>query len=190
MRGTVVLFSAGDAEAGVVFDGENVETCERVQVRDLEAAGIGFRADPDTPAQPVVAQLLTLLGNLLHSDDVSQAFKAAGSDGLAYGHSLMWLRVLSQCLMAVLQLTVHCSDTVIAACQDGDVVANVLPQLLEVAVCPIQLPALITVQVRVTNLCFVSLLFRVPVCLLFFIGSSRVATYLMKEGSDVMRTAS
>lgn len=146
----MVLFSAGDAEAGVVFDGENVETCERVLVGDLEAAGIGFQADPDTPAQPVVAQLLALLGALLHSDEVSQAFKAAGSDGIASGgHALMWLRVLSQSLMAVLQLSVHCSDTVVAACQDGDVVANVLPQLLEVAVCPIQLPALITAQVCV-----------------------------------------
>ncbi|CAN0572919.1 unnamed protein product, partial [Ectocarpus sp. 12 AP-2014] len=66
VRGTVVLFSAGDAEAGVVFDGENVENCEKVPVRDLETAGEGFCADPDTPAQPVVAQLLSLLAALLH----------------------------------------------------------------------------------------------------------------------------
>lgn len=149
VRGTVVLFAAGDAEAGVVFDGENVEACERVLVRDLEAAGVGFRADPDTPAQPVVAQLLSLLGALLHSDNVSQALKIAGSEGMACDDdALVWLRVLSQSLMAVLHLSVHCSDTVVAACQDGDVVAHILPQLLEVALCPIQLPALITAQVR------------------------------------------
>lgn len=149
VRGTVVLFAAGDAEAGVVFDGENVETCERVLVRDLEAAGVGFRADPDTPAQPVVAQLLSLLGALLHSDDVSQALKIADSEGVTCDDgALVWLRVLSQSLMAVLHLSVHCSDTVVAACQDGDVVAHILPQLQEVALCPIQLPALITTQVR------------------------------------------
>lgn len=149
MRGTVVLFAAGDAEAGVVFDGENVETSERVLVRDLEAAGVGFRADPDTPAQPVVAQLLSLLGALLHSDNVSQALEIAGLEGMACDeHALVWRRVLSQSLMAVLHLCMHCSDTVVAACQDGDVVAQVLPRLLEVALCPIQLPALITVQVR------------------------------------------
>ncbi|CAM9107710.1 unnamed protein product, partial [Ectocarpus fasciculatus] len=140
VRGTVVLFSAGDAEAGVVFDGENVENCERVLVRDLETAGVGFCADPDTPAQPVVAQLLSLLAALLHSNEVSQALKVVDAG------AMVWLRVLSQCLMAVLQLSVQCSDAVVAACREGDVVANVLPHLLEVAVCPVQLPALITAQ--------------------------------------------
>lgn len=147
--GTVVLFSAGDAEAGVVFDGENVETCERVLVRDLEAADVGFLADPDTPAQPVVAQVLSLLGTLLHSDEVSQALKLAESESLIGDvRAMVWLRVLSQCLMAVLQLSVHCSDTVVAACQEADVVSNVMPELLEVAVRPIEIPALITAQVR------------------------------------------
>lgn len=147
--GTVVLFSAGDAEAGVVFDGENVETCERVLVQDLEAADVGFRADPDTPAQPVVAQVLSLLRTLLHSDEVSQALRLANSERLAGDvRAMVWLRVLSQSLMAVLQLSVHCSDTVVAACQEADVVAHVLPELLEVAMCPIQIPALITAQVR------------------------------------------
>lgn len=148
MLGTVVLFSAGDAEAGVVFDGENVETCERVLVRDLEAADVGFRTDPDTPAQPVVAQVLSLLGTLLHSDEVSQALTLTDSERLTGDVSAMvWLRVLSQSLMAVLQLSVHCSDTVVAACQEADVVAHVLPKLLEVAVCPILIPALITAEV-------------------------------------------
>eukprot|EP00903_Cladosiphon_okamuranus_P019656 g18070.t4 len=149
VRGTVILFAAGDAEAGVVFDGENIETCERVLVGDLEAAGVGLRADPDTPAQPVVAQLLSLLGALLHSDDVSQALKMAGSPGMTCDDgALVWLRVLSQSMMAVLHLSVHCSDTVVAACrdQDGDLVAHILPHLLEVALCPIQVPALITAQ--------------------------------------------
>lgn len=151
VRGTVVLFAAGDAEAGVVFDGENVETCERVLVGDLQAAGVGFRADPDTAAQPVVAQLLSLLGALLRSDDVSHALKMAGSPGMTCDDgALVWLRVLSQSMMAVLHLSVHCSDTVVAACQDqdGDVVAHILPHLLEVALCPIQVSALITAKVR------------------------------------------
>lgn len=153
----MVLFSAGDAEAGVVFDGENIETCERVLVRDLEAADVGFRADPDTPAQPVVAQVLSLLGALLHSDEVSQALKITDSEGLTGDvRAMVWLRVLSQSLMAVLQLSVHCSDTVVAACQEADVVAHVLPELLEVAVCPIQIPALITAQVRI--------IFETPKC--------------------------
>lgn len=148
--GTVVLFSAGDAEAGVVFDGENVETCERVLVQDLEAADVGFRADPDTPAQPVVAQVLSLLRALLHSDEVSQALSLADSERLAGDvRAMVWLRVLSQSLMAVLQLSVHCSDTLVAACQEADVVTHVLPELLEVAMCPIQIPALITAQVGI-----------------------------------------
>lgn len=154
MRGTVVLFSAGDAEAGVVFDGENVENCERVLVRDLETAGVGFCADPDTPAQPVVAQLLSLLAVLLHSNEVSQALKIVDA------RAMVWLRVLSQCLMAVLQLSVQCSDAVVAACREGDVVANVLPHLLEVAVCPVQLPALITAQVQILRVGLANM----PIC--------------------------
>lgn len=147
-----MLFSPGDTEAGVVFGGEVVETCERVLVRDLKAPGVGFRADPDTPAQPVVAQLLSLLGALLQSDEVSQALRVAGSGGMTFdGRAMIWLRMLSLSLMAVLQLSVHCGDAVVAACQEGDVVAHILPQLREVAVCPIQLPALLAGQVR-TNL--------------------------------------
>lgn len=147
--GTVVLFSPGDAEAGVVFDGEVVENCEKVLARDLKAAGVGFRADPDTPAQPVVAQLLALLGALLHSDEVSQALRVTVSEGLASDdRAVIWLRMLSLSLMAVLQLSMHCGDAVVAACQEGDVVAHVLPRLREVAVCPIQLPALLAEQVR------------------------------------------
>ncbi|CAM9591597.1 unnamed protein product, partial [Scytosiphon promiscuus] len=145
--GTVVLFSPGDAEAGVVFDGEIVETCETVPVRDLKAASVGFRADPDTPAQPVVAQLLSLLSALLHSDEVSQALRVAGSGALPSDvQAMIWLRMLSLSLMAYLQLSIHCGDAVVAACQEGDVVAHVLPQLRAVAVCPIQLPALLTGQ--------------------------------------------
>lgn len=183
VRGTVILFAAGDAEAGVVFDGQNFETCERVLVRDLEAAGVGFRADPDTPAQPVVAQLLSLLGALLHSDDVSQARRIAGSEGMTCDDgALVWLRVLSQSLMAVLHLSMHCSDTVVAACQDGDVVAHILPQLLEVALVPIQLPALITAQVRCVCVCvFVTRLSR-SIDLAWF----RVSRF---EQCDVARTA-
>lgn len=146
--GTVVLFCPGDAEAGVVFDGENVEACEEVLVRDLEAVGVGFQADPDTPAQPVVAQLISLLGALLQSPDVSLALKVTDRETLSSNIAeVVWARVLSQTLRAVHQLAVHCSDAVVAACQEGDVGAQVLPTLLEVAICPIQLPALITAQV-------------------------------------------
>lgn len=146
--GTIVVFCPGDAEAGVVFDGENVEACERVLARDLEAVGVCFQADPDTPAQPVVAQLLSLLGALLQSDEVAQALKTTRREERSLdSRRIMWSRVLSQTLMAVLQLAVHCSDAVVAACQEGDVVAHVLPALLEVAIRPIQLPALLTAQV-------------------------------------------
>lgn len=145
--GTVVQVSAGDAEAGVVFDGENVEACEKVRVQDLEATGVGFQADPDTPAQPVVAQLLSLLGALLQSEEVFQSLKAAGPERLGSDvRGMVWSRMLSQTLRAVLQLSVHCSDAVVAACEEGDVVTRVLPTLLQVAVCPIQQPALLTTQ--------------------------------------------
>lgn len=145
--GTVVQVSAGDAEAGVVFDGESVEACEKVLVQDLEATGVGFQADPDTPAQPVVAQLLSLLGALLQSDEVFRSLKTAGAERLGSDvRGMVWLRMLSQTIKAVLQLSVHCSDAVVAACEEGDVMTRVLPTLLQVAVCPIQLPALMTAQ--------------------------------------------
>lgn len=145
--GTVVQVSAGDAEAGVVFDGENVEACEKIRVQDLEATGVGFQADPDTPAQPVVAQLLSLLGALLQSDEVFRSLKTAGPERLGSDiRGMVWSRMLSQTLRAVLQLSVHCSDAVVAACEEGDVVTRVLPTLLQVAVCPIQLPTLMTAQ--------------------------------------------
>lgn len=147
--GTVVLFSAGDAEAGVVFDGGNIETCEKVLTRDLEATDIGFRTDPDTPAQPIVAQLLSLLDALLQSNNVSHALKAAGAESPDFNAAAMvWSRLLSQTLMAVLQLSAHCSDAVMAACQQGNGLANVLPALLRVAIRPVQVPALITAQVK------------------------------------------
>lgn len=132
----------------MVFDGENVEVCESVPVQDLEVTGVGFEADPDTPAQPVVAQLISLLGALLHSNEVSHVLKMDDSGA----HAMVWSRLLSQTLMAVLQLSVHCSDAVVAACQEGDVVAHVLPTLVEVAIRPVQLPALMTAQVRLTTL--------------------------------------
>lgn len=132
----------------MVFDGQNVEGCERLPARDLEVVGAGFQTDPDTPAQPVIAQLLSLLGAVLSSEQVSQALSATNAEELKSGVPAMaWSRLLSQTLVAVLQLSVHCSDAVVAACQEGDVVAKVLPMLLRVAVCPIQLPALLTAQV-------------------------------------------
>ena len=149
--GTVVRFSAGDAEASVVFDDENVEGCESIPVKDLNVVRAGFEADPDTPAQPVVAQLLSLLGVLLRSDEVVQALEKAGLEVLDSGiPATMWSRLLSQTLMAVLHLSMHCSDALVAACQEGDAHAgaHVLPALLEVAVRPVKLPALITAQVR------------------------------------------
>lgn len=141
----------------MVFDGENVEASETVLVRDLQAAGVGFQTDPDTAAQPVVGQLLSLLGALLESEEVTQALKTTGAGGLAsHAPAMIWSRLLSQTLVAVLQLSNHCSDAVVAACQEGDVVGRVLPTLLEVAVRPVQLPALITAQVVVTiNIMFV-----------------------------------
>lgn len=147
-RGTVVVCSAGDAEAGVVFDGENVEVCERVLIGDLEAVGAGFEVDPDTPAQPVIAQLLALLTAVLSAEELTTALSATDPDVPSSDVPAMaWSRLLSQTLVAVLQLSVHCSDAVVAACQEGDVVAGVLPMLLQLAVCPIQLPALITAKV-------------------------------------------
>lgn len=132
----------------MVFDGENVEACETVLVRDLQAAGVGFQTDPDTAAQPVVGQLLSLLGALLESEEVAHALTMADAGGLASGdRAMIWSRLLSQTLVAVLHLSNHCSDAVVAACQEGNVVGRVLPTLLEVAVRPVQLPSLITAQV-------------------------------------------
>lgn len=131
-----------------MFDGQNVEGCEKVLVRDLEVVGAGFQADPDTPAQPVVAQLLSLLGALLASGEVTASMRTADPEELNFEiPAIAWSRLLSQTLVAVLQLSVHCSDAVVAACQEGDVVAQVLPKLLQMAVRPIPLPALITTQV-------------------------------------------
>lgn len=149
--GTVVSFAAGDAEAKVVFDDDNVEGCEAVLVKDLEIVHAGFEADPDTPAQPVVAQLLSLLGGLLRSKDVVEALgkiEAGEEEGVT--RTMKWSRLLSQTLMAVLHLSMHCSDAVVAACQEGDAhtVAHLLPALLAVAVRPVELPALITRQVK------------------------------------------
>lgn len=152
--GTVVSFAAGDSEAKVVFDGENVEGCEAVLVKDLEVVHAGFEADPDTPAQPVVAQLLSLLGGLLRSKEVVEALEKIepGAEGMARTTTaIMWSRLLSQTLKAVLHLSMHCSDAVVAACQEGDAhaVAHLFPALLAVAVRPVELPALITAQVKI-----------------------------------------
>lgn len=148
--GTVVSYASGDAEAKVVFDGENVEGCEAVLVKDLEVVHAGFEADPDTPAQPVVAQLLSLLGGLLRSNEVVEALGTMEEGVTRTTRAMMWSRLLSQTLMAVLHLSMHCSDAVVAACQEGDAhtVAHLLPALLAVAVRPVELPALITAQVK------------------------------------------
>lgn len=149
-RGTVIQCSAGAAEAGVVFDGQHVEGCERIPVCDLEVVGAGFQADPDTPAQPVIAQLLSLLRALLGSEEVAQALRTTDAEELRLDVPAMaWSRLLSQTLVAILQLSVHCNDALVAACQEGDVVAKVLPMLLQVAIRPIQLPTLVTAQVIV-----------------------------------------
>lgn len=148
-RGTVIQCLAGAAEAGVLFDGQNVEGCERMPVRDLEVVGAGFEADPDTPAQPVIAQLLSLLQALLGSEEMAQALRTTDAEEpILDVPAVAWSRLLSQTLVAILQLSVYCSDAVVAACQEGDVVAKVLPMLLQVAVRPVQLPALLTAQVH------------------------------------------
>lgn len=143
-----MVISPGEAEAGVVFEGQNVEGCEIMLVADLEAVDAGFQTDPDTPAQPVVAQLVSLLEALLGSQELIRAMETTNPKEIFAGVSAMsWPRLLSQALVAILQLSSHCSDAVVAACQEGDVVSRLLPTLLQVAIRPVSLPALLTAQV-------------------------------------------
>lgn len=143
-----MFVSPGEAEAGVVFDGQQVEGCEKVLVSDLEVTGAGFQTDPDTPAQPVIAQLLSLLGALLGSKELTRAMKTTDPEEYCSDvPAIAWSRLLSQTLVAVSQLSVYCGDAVVAACLEGDVVSSLLPILLRVALCPVPLPALLTLQV-------------------------------------------
>ncbi|CAM9363904.1 unnamed protein product, partial [Discosporangium mesarthrocarpum] len=141
--GSVVQFSAGDSDAGVIFTGENMEGYEMVPVHDLEAVDVGLRSDPDTSAQPILSQLISLLSTLLTSDNnLSERGKQLARVCVGcYSPTLS--RLLSLALAALQHLAVHCTESVVAACQE-EVVASILPALLRLATQSVPLPALVT----------------------------------------------
>ncbi|CAM9123344.1 unnamed protein product [Choristocarpus tenellus] len=153
--GRVVQFSPGDAEAGVVFSGETIEGYEMVPTQDLEAVDVGMQSDPDTPAQPIVSQLIALVSSLLTwgVEEFSHGRIKRGIPGeVGKGHtgmgssSIALSRLLSQSLAALQQLSIHCSEAVVAACQEGEVMVGMLPKLLQVATEVVPLPSLLTVK--------------------------------------------